>query len=68
MKKITEIINIGENKISFAQSSKGYWYCSDITIICSSVSDGLILMNSSVDRIIDILKDKNKIIDGKESE
>ena len=52
--------DIGENKISTKQNASGFWYCTDITINCISIIDGIALMNRAIDETIEVLKEKNK--------
>ena len=53
-------INIGENKISCKQSSKGYWYVDELSIYCNSIIDGLELMDRSIEKANKVLKKYNK--------
>ena len=37
---------IGENKVTFAQTSKGNWYCSELSAYPKDLIDGLCLMDA----------------------
>jgi len=52
-------MNIGEHKITFSQSSKGHWYCSEISIYCNSVLDGIVLIEKAIDEVNKLLEKKN---------
>lgn len=59
MKKKTIEIDLGENKVSCKQSSSGFWYCADITINCTSVIDGVELMDRAISSMKKILEKYN---------
>ena len=52
--------DIGENKVSMKQNASGFWYCTDITINCISIIDGIRLMQSAIEDVEKLLADKNK--------
>ena len=54
-------IDLGENKVSVKQSASGFWYCADITVNCTSVIDGINLMDRAVEEMAKILKKHNNI-------
>ena len=54
-----QTIRIGENKISLSQTSKGIWYCNDITLYCRDFFDGIQLMGGAVDAVTELLAQKN---------
>ncbi len=58
-KNIIKEIVVGENKISCSQNSKGFWYCSEISIYCYNIMDGIQIMNIAIDEINKILEKKN---------
>ena len=60
----TQIISFGENKASVKQSSSGFWYTNELTICCTSIMDGLVLLDRAVFELNKILNKYNK--DGKE--
>jgi len=60
MKKTTVEIDLGENKVSVKQSASGFWYCADITVNCTSVIDGVALMDKAIDQMNKVLKKYNK--------
>ena len=53
-------IDLGENKVSVKQSASGFWYCADITVNCTSVIDGVGLMDRAIEEMAKILKKHNK--------
>lgn len=58
MKKI--FYQVGENKVSFSQTSKGSWYCGEISIYCKDIFDGICLMDGAIDAVDQVLKEINK--------
>jgi len=52
-------IDLGENKVSVKQSASGFWYCADITVNCTSVIDGVALMDRAMEKMSAILKEHN---------
>lgn len=58
-KKIETNYRVGENKVSFSQTSKGFWYCSDLTINCYSVVDGIALMEHAISKVEVVLEKIN---------
>jgi len=60
MKKTTVEIDLGENKVSVKQSASGFWYCADITVNCTSVIDGVALMDKAMERMNLVLMKYNK--------
>lgn len=52
---------VGENKVSFAQTSKGNWYCSELSIYCKDIFDGISMMDGAVDAVQTILNQRNMI-------
>jgi hypothetical protein len=63
MNKKEIIYQIGDNKIEFSQTSKGVWYCSNITINCYSVIDGVVLMEHVVRKVESLIKKINSRVD-----
>jgi len=59
-------IDLGENKVSVKQSASGFWYCADLTVNCTSVIDGVELMDRAIERMTEILCKHNKKDDKKE--
>ena len=57
MNKTIEIkeIDIGENKISFKQSSKGLWFCDGFTIYCRNMYEGIAISEKTINDINDML-------------
>jgi hypothetical protein len=53
------IIQAGENSIEFGQTSKGFWYCKNAVISCCSIIDAIELMDRSIDKINQVLIEKN---------
>jgi len=49
-----------DHKISFSQRANGLWYCSEISIYCNSVIDGIALMKRAIEDVEKVLKEKNK--------
>lgn len=60
MKKTTVEIDLGENKVSVKQSASGFWYCADITVNCTSVIDGVVLMDKAIGEMHKVLDKYNK--------
>jgi len=54
-----QTVKIGENRVTFSQSSKGFWYCSELSIFCTSVIDGIRLMEVAVSEVEKTLKKIN---------
>jgi len=61
-------IDLGENKVSVKQSASGFWYCADITVNCTSVIDGVELMDRAIAKMTTILKHHNIKEDKKKQE
>ena len=55
-------IPLGDNKISFSQTSKGVWYCSDITIYCKHIPDGIKQGHRAMIQVDDVLSIVNQNI------
>jgi hypothetical protein len=49
----------GENKISISQTSKGIWYCNDLTIYCKDIFDGLQTIDAAMVAVEEITNEKN---------
>ena len=60
--KKTQSFRVGENKVSFSQTSKGVWYCNDLTIYCKDIFDGVALMSGAIDAVDKILEEQNKVV------
>jgi len=60
MKKTTVEIDLGENKVSVKQSASGFWYCADITVNCTSVIDGVALIDKAINEMSKVLERYNK--------
>jgi hypothetical protein len=58
---------IGENKVEFAQTSKGFWYCTGICINCYSVIDGVVLMEHAIENTEKLLSKINSRLEKEES-
>ena len=68
MSKKTKIeIDLGENKVSVKQSSSGFWYCADITVNCTSVIDGVELMDRAIEKMNLVLEKYNSKKEKKEN-
>jgi len=52
----------GENKISMCQTSKGIWYCNDITVYCKDIFDGLQTIDAAIVAVEEITSEKNEKI------
>ena len=59
MKKTTVEIDLGENKVSVKQSASGFWYCADMTVNCTSIMDGVALMDKAILEMNKILEKYN---------
>lgn len=55
MNKVETKYRIGENKVEFAQTSKGFWYCTSICVNCYSVIDGVVLMEHAIQNVEKLL-------------
>jgi hypothetical protein len=56
-----KVYNIGENKVSLSQTSKGNWYCNELSIYCKDIFDGISLLDGAIEGIECILKEHNKV-------
>ena len=51
--------NVGENKVSFAQTSKGLWYCTELTMYCKDPLDGISYLSGAMLVVEEVLKERN---------
>lgn len=61
MKKRFFGYKIGENKLTMAQNSKGIWYCTEATVYCTDIFDGVEIMDSVMTAVNESLKDVNSV-------
>lgn len=59
---------VGENKVEFSQTSKGFWYCSAVTINCYSAIDGVVVMERAIEDIEKLLSKINQRADHEQQE
>ena len=50
--------NVGENKVSFAQTSKGLWYCTELTMYCKDPLDGIQYLAGAMLVVEEVLKER----------
>ena len=51
---------IGDNKASFSQTSKGVWYCNELTIYCQNIFDGISIGEQAIIYTKEVLNEVNK--------
>jgi len=60
MKKTTIEVDLGENRVSLKQNASGFWYVNDMTVNCTSIMDGISLMDKAIEKMNKILIKYNK--------